>query len=125
MSYKQLSDRLRTRANWPISSVGIRRLEKGERRVTPDDLTALSFALGISPATLLMPGLPKDDGRPDEAVQLTGMSGKTDAGALWKWLQADPSGHVVAEVPPGVFMADAQPPWEQTRWLITKDDDGG
>jgi transcriptional regulator with XRE-family HTH domain len=115
MSYRQLSDRLQTAAQWPINPVGIRRIESGERRVTPDDLTALAVALQISPATLLMPGMP---GATDstEMVEVTGMDTKMMAATLWLWLQADPSGASVVGLSPMAFLLNAQPSWRHPQW---------
>ena len=45
MNYKQLSERLQSKANWSINAVRIRRIESGERRVTPDDLWLLLSGL--------------------------------------------------------------------------------
>jgi transcriptional regulator with XRE-family HTH domain len=72
-------------ANWSINAVGIRRIESGERRVTPDDLTALAVALGVSPITLLMPVA--DD--QSDCVGITGFRGDLTAGQLWDWLKSD------------------------------------
>ncbi len=123
MSYAQLSDRLQTDAQWSISPVGIRRIETGERRVTPDDLTALAVALKVSPITLLMPGLP---GATDltEMVEVTGMDAKVPAATLWLWLQADPSGASLVGLSPYAFILAAQPQWEHTVWIKDTPDGG-
>jgi hypothetical protein len=47
-------------------------LEAGKRRVTPDDLTALAVALGVSPITLVMPEMPGADD-PVAMVEVTGV----------------------------------------------------
>jgi transcriptional regulator with XRE-family HTH domain len=124
MSYAQLSDKLATDAQWSINPVGIRRIETGQRRVTPDDLTALAVALKVSPATLLMPGLP-DATDPTEMVEITGADAKVSAARLWKWLTADPhGGDTVAGIAPLAFMLNAQPHWEHTRWIKDESDGG-
>jgi transcriptional regulator with XRE-family HTH domain len=41
--------------NWPIPVLGLRRIERGERRVDVDDLTLLARVLGVAPAALLRP----------------------------------------------------------------------
>jgi transcriptional regulator with XRE-family HTH domain len=113
MSYSQLSDKLTTDAAWLINPVGIRRIETGERRVTPDDLTALAAALRISPITLLMPGLPDAD-NPIEMVEVTGMDAKVQASKLWKWLVGEmslTSGRALS------FIEDATPRWEHAKWI--------
>lgn len=84
MSYTRLSELLQERASWSINAVGVRRIEAGERRVTPDDLVALALALGVSPATLLMPAASKRD----QIVVATGVSGGVPAELLWRWLNA-------------------------------------
>lgn len=123
LSYRQFSDRLQTDAQWPINPVGIRRIEAGERRVTPDDLTALAVALKVSPATLLMPGLP---GATDstEMVEVTGASDKVMAATLWLWLQADPSGASVVGLSPMAFILNAQPSWRHSQWIKDTPDGG-
>ena len=47
MNYTQLSEELQ-RLGRNINAVGIRRTESGERRVTPDDLSAFAIALNVS-----------------------------------------------------------------------------
>lgn len=86
MNYTDLSERLLKVADWSINAVGIRRIEKGERRVTPDDLTALARALEVSTATLLMPDF--DTASPDDAVSLTGIETSISASQAWAWLTA-------------------------------------
>jgi transcriptional regulator with XRE-family HTH domain len=118
MNYTQLSERLEAAADWTINAVGIRRIESGERRVTPDDLTALAVALRVSPTTLLMPFV--DDGA--DPVEVTGFPGKLQAVMLWDWLSADnplpavPE-HVRALGPTtrGLFGAFAWPTWVEKR----------
>jgi transcriptional regulator with XRE-family HTH domain len=85
LNYTQLSERLQQVAGWSINAVGIRRIESGERRVTPDDLVALALALQVSPSTLLMP----DTETADESVQATGIDVGVEAHQLWRWLVAD------------------------------------
>ncbi|OBF95708.1 hypothetical protein A5773_13860 [Mycobacterium sp. 852014-52450_SCH5900713] len=84
MNYTQLSERLQDLAGWSINAVGIRRIESGERRVTPDDLMALARALGVWPITLLMP----DAESGQDAVTATGLPKSVTAEELWSWLTA-------------------------------------
>ena len=109
LTYTELSERLRQRADWSISPVGIRRLEAGERRITADDLVALAVALGVSPATLLMPPV----GDAAETVTATG-TGERAASRLWNWLVADNplkgSGRQLTE-----FWLMSWPEWEHDR----------
>jgi 8-oxo-dGTP pyrophosphatase MutT (NUDIX family)/transcriptional regulator with XRE-family HTH domain len=69
LTYRQLADRLEQLGR-PIPTLGLSRIEKGNRRVDVDDLVALAVALEVSPGTLL---LPPDPGIPDEddEVELT------------------------------------------------------
>lgn len=75
MSYRELSDRLSV-AGRPIPTLGLSRLENGERRVDVDDLVALALALSVSPATLLMPEHPE----PTEHEAWA---------AMWQWMLAE------------------------------------
>jgi transcriptional regulator with XRE-family HTH domain len=54
MRFTELADRLATLGQ-PIPVLGLRRIEKGERRVDADELVALAVALEVHPASLLMP----------------------------------------------------------------------
>lgn len=84
LNYTQLSERLQEVSGWSINAVGIRRIESGERRVTPDDLVALARALGVWPVTLLMPAADE----PTEMVTATGLPEPVTAGTYWGWLTA-------------------------------------
>ncbi|MFE3441662.1 helix-turn-helix domain-containing protein [Nocardia sp. NPDC059180] len=80
LSYAELSRKLADLGR-PIATLGLSRIENGERRVDVDDLTALAAALGVSPVLLLMP----TDVGEDDRVHLTGvdMPGPDD---LLEWL---------------------------------------
>jgi transcriptional regulator with XRE-family HTH domain len=54
MSIYALSDAL-SQAGRPIAASAVARLEKQQRQVTVDDLTALATALSVTPARLLEP----------------------------------------------------------------------
>lgn len=54
LPYTELSERL-TELGRPIPVLGLRRIEKGERRVDVDDLVALARALGVPPVLLAFP----------------------------------------------------------------------
>jgi len=45
----------------PLGHSAVDQIEKGTRRVDVDDLMALAAALGVSPITLLMPGMSRAD----------------------------------------------------------------
>jgi transcriptional regulator with XRE-family HTH domain len=106
MNYKALSERLQEVAQWSVNAVGIRRIEAGERRVTPDDLMALAVALDVSPVTLLMPNTQN----PKDQVSITGVPGEVEAERLWEWLAANvalkESGEWVE------FIHEAWPSWK-------------
>ena len=67
LTYRQLADRL-SDIGRPIPTLGLSRIEKGNRRVDADDLVALCVALEVSPAALL---LPPDPGGADDEIELT------------------------------------------------------
>lgn len=55
LTYVELSERLGSIGR-TIPVLGLRRIERGERRVDVDDLMALAYALGVPPVDLLVPG---------------------------------------------------------------------
>ena len=66
LTYRELSERL-SQLGRPIPTLGLSRIERGERRVDVDDLMALAIALGVNPIALLIP----EDAGPDEVIDLT------------------------------------------------------
>jgi 8-oxo-dGTP diphosphatase len=54
LTYRELSDRL-AQIGRPIPTLGLSRIEKGDRRVDVDDLIALAIVLECSPVDLLQP----------------------------------------------------------------------
>ncbi|WJV47643.1 helix-turn-helix domain-containing protein [Streptomyces flavofungini] len=54
LTFVELSERL-AETRRPIPVLGLRRIERGERRVDVDDLFALAHVLGVSPVDLLIP----------------------------------------------------------------------
>jgi 8-oxo-dGTP pyrophosphatase MutT (NUDIX family) len=80
LSYRELSDEL-TRLGRPVPTLGLARIERGERRVDADDLVALAIALRVNPTALL---LPRDRGQEDE-VELTPAMRRSMARA-WRWM---------------------------------------
>lgn len=84
VSKAELSRRLEELEH-PIAVLGLSRIEAGLRRVDVDDLTALTLALDVSPAALLMPGLLANAS--DSAAPITG-SPYERACEVWKWLTA-------------------------------------
>lgn len=87
----------------PMTGNTLSAIENQTRRIDVDDLIALSAALEVSPAVMLMPHVTPDD-TPDpddpsllpEAPLVTsaepqreGAANKVDAGRYWLWLIAD------------------------------------
>jgi transcriptional regulator with XRE-family HTH domain len=54
MSYAELGRRLEEIGH-PIPTLGLRRMEKGQRRIDVDDLVALAQVFGVSPLGILLP----------------------------------------------------------------------
>lgn len=55
LTYVELVERLKELGH-PIPLIGLRRIERGERRVDADDLVALAYVLGVAVVDLLIPG---------------------------------------------------------------------
>lgn len=68
MQYKELAQKLEAIGR-PIPTLGLRRIEAGERRVDVDDLMALAVVFDVSPLTLLLPA----DGSRVLASPMTGV----------------------------------------------------
>lgn len=81
MQYKELSQRMED-VGRPIPTLGLRRLEAGERRVDVDDLMALAVVFGVSPLTILLPA----DGTRFAASEMTGVTGRqVSHNTQWLW----------------------------------------
>lgn len=80
LSYRELSDRL-AELGRPIPTLGLSRIEKGERRVDADDLVALALALDVTPSRLLLPATAGTD----RGVDLTGAVTAPTEDAAWRW----------------------------------------
>lgn len=80
LTTRQLSAELEE-AGRPIPASGITRMEKGDRQVSVDDLTALAAVLRVSPSALL---LPLDDA-PTSTLDVTG-AGAIGADVAWDWM---------------------------------------
>ncbi|MFL0411066.1 helix-turn-helix domain-containing protein [Microbacterium paludicola] len=81
LSYAELSKRL-TELGSPIPTLGLRRIEARARRVSVDDLLALSAALGVSPAELLI------DVSDEESLP-TGVAGDITAIEALAWIRGE------------------------------------
>jgi transcriptional regulator with XRE-family HTH domain len=80
LTYVEVAERLK-RADRPIPVLGLRRIERGERRVDVADLLALSYVLGVTPVDLLIPG-DADDAEPYSVTPNTSVT----AGAAREWV---------------------------------------
>jgi len=78
MSQRRLAEIL-TALGRPTPTTALSKIERGERRVDVDDLAAIAVALGVSPATLLLP--PVADAT---ATQVTG-AGHVPSRDAWDW----------------------------------------
>ncbi|WP_330354462.1 helix-turn-helix domain-containing protein [Streptomyces chartreusis] len=82
----------------PIPTLGLSRIENGERRVDADDLVALAAALGVSPVTLLLPredpakpvALAEHLTAPSWQVAWRWMHGEVPLAARWQWTERFP-----------------------------------
>ncbi|MDT5152786.1 MAG: hypothetical protein QOI01_4519 [Mycobacterium sp.] len=107
MNYTELSEQLQILGR-SINAVGVRRTESGERRVTPDDLLAFAVALNVSPASLLMPDLPKV--AQGDLVQISGWHVPIPAQHVWRWLTGT---RPLVGDKLGTFIDRALPSWER------------
>lgn len=105
--YTELAEQLKLLGR-EIPTWGLRKIESGGRRVDADDLAALAVALGVSPASLLMPNL--QTVAQDDLVSITGWQVPISASVVWRWLTA------WAPLVYGTdasFIDKALPPWER------------
>lgn len=79
LTYKELSDRLAANGR-PIPTLGLSRIDRGERRIDADDLVALAVVLGVNPNALLFPDVA--DSTP---VEITGAERVNTAYEAWQW----------------------------------------
>lgn len=84
ITYAELS-RMLEELGRPIPTLGLRRIEAGERRMDIDDLMALSVALKVSPLALLMP----DSESSEETFAITANLEPARADVIWQWLTAN------------------------------------
>lgn len=107
MSAAQLSAQL-GQLGRPIPLIGIQRIESGERRPDTDELVALAVALGVSPASLLMPNL--ETVAKDDLVPISGWRKEISATVVWRWLTATSA---LVYGTDASFIARALPSWER------------
>jgi transcriptional regulator with XRE-family HTH domain len=91
----------------PLGHSAVDQIEKGTRRVDVDDLVALAVALGVSPITLLMPGMDNQA----EMIAAPGEKEPVTAGRLWLWMRAEAPLPSYTR-PHRRFFADARPEWD-------------
>lgn len=103
-----LSERM-TGVGRPLSLTVLSAIENGSRRVDVDDLVAISAALEVSPAAMLMEPVPDPYGAAGATVSPRGDS---EAGPLWDWLTARaPLDREWDEVAAEMWCRDQAPPW--------------
>lgn len=80
LTYRELSDEL-DKIGRRIPTLGLARIERGERRVDADDLVALAIALRVNPTALLLP----HDGGEDDLIELAPKFRRSLSRA-WRWM---------------------------------------
>lgn len=90
LTYVELSERLAA-AGRPIPVLGLRRVERGERRVDVDDLVALALVLDVSPALLLLPREEPHGDPSDPREHWVSLTGTTDVPwrTAWRWMHGE------------------------------------
>ncbi|GAA2665477.1 hypothetical protein GCM10010400_27020 [Streptomyces aculeolatus] len=78
VSQRELAERL-TDLGRPIPSTALSKIERGDRRCDVDDLVAIAIALGVSPATLLLPPVA------DETTTTVTGAGEVTTADAWDW----------------------------------------
>ncbi|WTW96161.1 helix-turn-helix domain-containing protein [Streptomycetaceae bacterium NBC_01309] len=105
-----------------IPASGITRMEKAERQVTADELTALAAALSVSPTALLLPV----DAEPNDTIEVTG-GGEVTAARAWHWAEGKGPLRLPREggMAGGRAMYEAMRAYEQGRpyWLVEDEQD--
>ncbi|GAA3531297.1 hypothetical protein GCM10022419_008000 [Nonomuraea rosea] len=81
-TFQKLSDEL-ARIGRPIPTLGLSRIEKGERRVDADDLVALALVLGVNVSALLLPPTARGVG------EVTGVGRPVSSFRLWTWASGE------------------------------------
>ncbi|MDO0975980.1 XRE family transcriptional regulator [Mycolicibacterium frederiksbergense] len=113
LTYAALSEML-DKIGRPIPPLGLRKIVGETRRVDSDDLVGLAMALGVSPTTLLMPGI--ESAAADDPVAITGSRGKElPAKVVWDWLAGR---NRITRVRFSDFTSRSWPTWErQALWM--------
>lgn len=85
LSFAEMSRRLAA-CGRPIPELGLRHIERGQRKVDVDELTALAIVLKTTPAYLLI----RDTANHDDPVKVTGAN-ELPAIEVWGWLTGNTS----------------------------------
>ncbi|MGA5435453.1 helix-turn-helix domain-containing protein [Streptomyces cellulosae] len=99
----------------PIPVLGLRRIERGERRVDVEELLALAYVLGVQPVDLLVPPT-LDDNEPYSVAPEV----ETTAGSARDWIGGVgflPSTDVADMARALQFMPKSRQSLVATRWL--------
>lgn len=91
------------KAGRPITPSAVAKVEKQQRQVTVDDLTAFAAVLRVNPSALLLPFT--DD--PAESVEITGV-GQVDAERAWDWADGEMPIEYVDPGDPGAALLQFQ-----------------
>ena len=111
VSLRDLAKRLPEDAK--LSHATLSEIERGDRRVSVDDLTALAAALGVSPVTFLLPYDPSSPPPDPQTVpaRLTGTP-EVPLNQLVNWVRGDASLDTDADAhTTEAFRRGALPPW--------------
>ena len=112
LTVRQLSERL-SALGAPMLPSGITKIETGQRRVDVEELVALSAALNVSPARLLLPDVS------EETLVAVTPHLRRPAWSVWQWLEgqyalpADESGETDHEA--DLALHDLRPSWMRAR----------
>jgi len=111
LSYIDLSREL-AKAGRSIPELGLRRIEKGERRVDFDDLLALAYVLEVCPVDLMVSS-EAADGDPYPVVPTE----QLDANSVRDWI----SGQTVvlgrAQDPDSIFVSPSKVMFDALQWM--------
>lgn len=109
------------KAGRPITPSAIAKVEKQQRQVTVDDLTALAAALKVNPSALLLP--PRDGS--SETAEITGV-GEVSADRAWDWMDGEmPIERIAPGDPSGAllqFQVYARPPGRRMQLIPGEED---
>ncbi|MFE1046321.1 helix-turn-helix domain-containing protein [Streptomyces olivaceus] len=114
LTFVKLSEKL-SEVGRPIPVLGLRRIERGERRVDTEEMLALAYVLGVHPVDLLVPPGLSDDAPYSVAPEIHATAGKAR-----DWIGGVgflPSTNVVDMARALQFMPKSRQSLVATRWL--------